>query len=409
VWSLTGPYGCGKSSFNLFLAKLLAGNDSAADQARVYLKTQDAGLWKNLFGSKSTLAQGARFWPTLINGCREPLETALLRGLAETVERFGRGRQISRLKGRLSKVANRRKVSGRTAEVVALFESTLQAAVKSGACGLLLIIDELGKLLEYAATHSEDGDVFILQELAEAAARSQSPFLVVTTLHQALDRYTEHISQGRRQEWAKVQGRFEDIAFEEPTEQMLRLLSLAIQHTGPEEAQQTLAIEGQKLATEAWALGARVGTLNRDEFAQVFSATMPLHPSVALVLSPLFRKLAQNERSLFAFLASGEKFGFQEFLAQHKWTRKAADVYAIRNRRLRPPWKPMSGITRNSSGLTRDGGRKNCEIGWQMTSRSLRPSRASFGVPPSCATCFRQAFTSPLPIYLARATISLWA
>ena len=122
------------------------------------LKTQDAGLWRSLFGSKSTLDQGARFWPVLINGCREPLETALLRGLAETVERFGCGRQISRLKGRLSKLATRRKASGRTAEVVALFESTLQAAVKSGARGLLLIIDELGKLLEYAANHSEDGE-----------------------------------------------------------------------------------------------------------------------------------------------------------------------------------------------------------------------------------------------------------
>ena len=61
---------------------------------------------------------------------------------------------------------------------MALFESTLQAAVKSGARGLLLIIDELGKLLEYAASHPDDGDVFILQELAEAAARSESPFLV---------------------------------------------------------------------------------------------------------------------------------------------------------------------------------------------------------------------------------------
>ena len=59
VWSLTGPYGCGKSSFNLFLAKLLAGDDSAADQARAYLKTQDAGLWKNLFGSNRPLLRRA--------------------------------------------------------------------------------------------------------------------------------------------------------------------------------------------------------------------------------------------------------------------------------------------------------------------------------------------------------------
>ena len=37
---------------------------------------------------------------------------------------------------------------------------------------------------------------------------------------------------------------------------------------------------------------------------------------VALVLGPLFRQLAQNERSLFAFVASSEPFGFQEFLRE---------------------------------------------------------------------------------------------
>ena len=34
------------------------------------------------------------------------------------------------------------------------------------------------------------------------------------------------------------------------------------------------------------------------------------------MLGPLFRQLAQNERSLFAFLASSEPFGFQEFLRE---------------------------------------------------------------------------------------------
>ena len=41
---------------------------------------------------------------------------------------------------------------------------------------------------------------------------------------------------GRRAEWAKVQGRFEDVAFEERTEQLLRLLSHAI-HTGGTDAE----------------------------------------------------------------------------------------------------------------------------------------------------------------------------
>ena len=57
-----------------------------------------------------------------------------------------------------------------------------------------------------------------------------------------------------------------------------------------------------------------------DEMQACLAGCYPLHPLTALVLGPLFRQLAQNERSLFAFLASTEPFGFQEFL--HKNTTK---------------------------------------------------------------------------------------
>jgi hypothetical protein len=53
------------------------------------------------------------------------------------------------------------------------------------------------------------------------------------------------------------------------------------------------------------------------ELQEGLTACYPLHPLTALVLGPLFRRLAQNERSLFAFLASSEPFGFQEFLREN--------------------------------------------------------------------------------------------
>ena len=52
------------------------------------------------------------------------------------------------------------------------------------------------------------------------------------------------------------------------------------------------------------------------ELHECLTACYPLHPLTAIVLGPLFRQLAQNERSLFAFLASSEPFGFQEFLRE---------------------------------------------------------------------------------------------
>ena len=54
-----------------------------------------------------------------------------------------------------------------------------------------------------------------------------------------------------------------------------------------------------------------------SELQDCLASCYPLHPLTALILGPLFRQLAQNERSLFAFLASSEPFGFQEFLRDH--------------------------------------------------------------------------------------------
>ena len=54
----------------------------------------------------------------------------------------------------------------------------------------------------------------------------------------------------------------------------------------------------------------------RRRVAAMLAKCYPLHPLTAMMLGPLFRQLAQNERSLFAFLASSEPFGFQEFLRE---------------------------------------------------------------------------------------------
>jgi hypothetical protein len=47
-----------------------------------------------------------------------------------------------------------------------------------------------------------------------------------------------------------------------------------------------------------------------EQLEESLLAALPLDPTVALLVGPLFRRLAQNERSLFAFLASGEAHSF---------------------------------------------------------------------------------------------------
>ena len=72
--------------------------------------------------------------------------------------------------------------------------------------------------------------MFVLQTLAEFADRSaKTPLFFITILHQAFELYGERAGKSQQEEWAKVQGRFEDVAFSESTEQVLRLVGTATQ------------------------------------------------------------------------------------------------------------------------------------------------------------------------------------
>lgn len=330
AWSLTGPYGTGKSSFALFASQLLAGDPDIRSRARAHLRSQDRTLSDKLTDRESPLARKtARFCPVLVSGSRQPLEKALADALAKALRRLSPRGRAPQVVEKLEALAAADEPTGTA--VVGLYEEANDYLRRFGddACGLLLVIDELGKFLEYGASHPDRGDVFVLQELAEAASRSARPFLVLTILHQALDRYAEHMSPSRRSEWSKVHGRFEDVAFEEPAEQMLRLVAQAVRRHGTPKVLESIRRTATQLAEESSRLIPRVGTLERGDLTDCLAASFPLHPLTALTVGPLFRQLAQNERSLFAFLSSAEPFGFQEFLRTRTYDSDEVPAYRL--------------------------------------------------------------------------------
>lgn len=304
AWSITGPYGAGKSAFALFLADALAGSSSvhpAAKELRVSCK----------FTQRP-------FTPVLVTAERGPLGPPLATAIARSA-----GRQSSRMAARFIREAG--DTSGSGSALAALLTRTADALTARGAGGLLLVIDELGKFLEYAAA-GHGGDVFLLQQLAEAAARSASPIALVTILHTAFADYLPVHDELRRTEWQKVQGRFRDVPFQLPAEQVLALISLAIRRTAPAEVEAAWRAEVAKVVDSPALVAAR----SRLPLGELAERCVPLHPVTALLLWPIFRsKGAQNERSLFSFLTSHEPFGFQEFLRTTRTDRGVAPLYSV--------------------------------------------------------------------------------
>lgn len=324
AWSLTGPYGSGKSAFALFAAKLLGdSNAPTTQQALDLLKREDISLYERFMHIKGNGDYAlSGFCPVLISGERAPLPTALLRGLEQGLKTFGIPASSS-LQRNIRKLLKTETVDKppSASEITTLFESATRAIRKNGGTGLLLVIDELGKFLEYAAQSPARGDVFVLQTLAEFATRSdQTPLFLLTILHQAFEQYAHRIAKSQREEWAKIQGRFEDIAFVEPAEQVLRLIGSAIKRTSKgQKSNLPLSIEVNLKPTQ----------LADDKFSELLRNCLPLHPTVALIIGAIFRRFAQNERSLFAFLSSSEPYGLQDFLSNRRYDSGVLPMFLI--------------------------------------------------------------------------------
>ncbi len=322
AWSVTGPYGAGKSACALFLARVL-GNPQDPE-ARDLVRAADPELHEELHRAIPGLTEGG-FLVVPVVGSREPVALALLRGLASAL----RGSRLNTEK--VAQVVHwldvqcdhmRQGEPFPAAMLSEAVERTAQAARSnsSKSLGLLILVDELGKLLEYSALNPSQGDIFLLQTLAELAARSgENPIGVVTILHQAFERYAIRLSPTQQREWAKVQGRFEDIPFLESPGELLRLIGAAIEPQAAINGPEPMIAEEAARARE---LGIAPRELRGREVERVLQQCAPLHPTVALVLGRLFRsRLAQNERSLFAFLTSSEPHGLQDFLARAVWRR----------------------------------------------------------------------------------------
>jgi hypothetical protein len=323
AWTLTGPYGAGKSSFALFFANLFSpAGFGGSTAARRLLKDQHPVTYQQLFEQRGKGKLGKDgFTAVVVSGAAEPLMGAILRcTLRDAGAYFAQGRKPDALKDLDAlEVRLREGKQISTTEVMVALSRLSENLIASGRSrGILLIIDELGKFLEYAARTQASGDLFLLQQLAEATNQSTSEGLyLVTILHQSFERYAAELRPAVRDEWSKVQGRFEDVAFQEPPEQLLELISRALIVRQPTPTVLVQLYEKAKdLARKAGDLGLSPRGMSAKAFVRSLKNCAPLHPLTALALVRLCRKFGQNQRSLFSFLTSREKHGFGSFLVR---------------------------------------------------------------------------------------------
>jgi len=308
AWTLTGVYGTGKSAFAHYLAALCAPKGSP-------MRCRALGVAEKAFGVESAEYEaiaaelpGQGLIRAVATGQREPLGHTIVRALEQGVSLFWKPANRPEVAGRLLELAIGILEGKATVSNQQVLELVREVA-KVAKTDVLIIIDELGKNLEFAAHHPASEDLYLLQQLAELPKGKGAQVYLVGLLHQSFADYSQRLASAQRNEWAKIQGRFEDIPFNESAEQMTRLIGQAIDRSEADSLAYVIHTRAKD-----WNEALRRVGISQNIPAKVLENTYPLHPVTALVLPLLCTRYAQNDRSLFTFLTSAEPASFQNFL-----------------------------------------------------------------------------------------------
>lgn len=172
----------------------------------------------------------------------------------------------------------------------------------------VLVIDEFGKHLEYAAKENPEKELYFIQLLAEYVNEENKNIFFITTLHQAFDSYAHGLDTQQRKEWDKVRGRLKELTFNEPVEQLLYIASEYLSEEKPSSKKEK-QIAGLLKSIEL----AKVFPLKSELNLELAKNLYPLDLLSGSVLSLALQKYGQNERSLFTFLQSDEFLGINDY------------------------------------------------------------------------------------------------
>lgn len=313
AWSLIGSYGSGKSSFALYLSHLLSNPKTTLSKlAYKKLRTENTNFASDI---SNHLKDSNGYCEVLITGSPESLIVVFLKTLKTSVIDYYAALGITDDTSltMIDKLLSNDKVSlSKVSNLVVNIQNNIQ---DNGGKGLLIVIDELGKFLEYSARHESD-DIFLLQILAEATHNNN--ILLFVLLHQSFEQYGKNLNTKLKNEWTKIQGRYEVLSFVETTTQSLHIMGQVFQNKLSKTQLKPIQIKIKntvKILKENNLLPVPLDTKTAHH---LFENCYPLHPITALLLPTLCQKVAQNERTLFNYLGGSEPLSLTKKLDKLK-------------------------------------------------------------------------------------------
>ncbi|MBD5540052.1 MAG: hypothetical protein HDR00_02490 [Lachnospiraceae bacterium] len=175
-------------------------------------------------------------------------------------------------------------------------------AISDSRRGIVFIFDEFGRYLE---DEGESLKVKSIQDLAELCDHGDFNNHIILVSHRQLSLYTDKMRKELSDEWKKIEGRFISTSINSKYDQCLSLIPSIIPKTNAwEEFSVQYAKELKEISEIAWRF--KGFTLPDETEEDPFIGGFPLNPITLFSLDKLSKKVAQNERTFFTYLASEE-------------------------------------------------------------------------------------------------------
>lgn len=204
--------------------------------------------------------------------------------------------------------------------VTDIYREVSEKIKKYGYEGIIVIFDEFGKYFEKYASKVNSNFSSNIQDFAEMCNKSSElniNLLLIT--HQEISQYANNLSVEFKNEWLKVEGRFNHFFNIDTSGKIYEMIASIITNENMEvtkivsDGLRTKINKYEKLFSNY---------IKKDNILNIIKRCFPIEPHCLLALPFLSNKLAQNERTIFTFLCNDEENSFQNFIKDNKFNEK---------------------------------------------------------------------------------------
>ena len=212
---LSGSPGLGKSTFALLVANIV----SKKDPKQIKKLISPALVSLNRLYNSFQVVKNNKLLPVFINGYEGDIEQVFKHKLKSAL--ITNGLAVNSF---INKADSQKTLD--------FYKSTLSFLKTKNYNGIFVIYDEFGKYLEKGLHNPTDLNIQFLQNFAEFCDRSgkkQCHLMLIT--HLSVSQYASQLPLNVQQEWAKIEGRFQESAFYDKNADYYKMISAVLKKT----------------------------------------------------------------------------------------------------------------------------------------------------------------------------------